>query len=320
MITYSNESLDSYFNQINCEAGIYKNNEIIGVCQYVLYDKELTISYIFIRPEFRRQGFASRLITYVKKINPEYKYKPSLKTELGAKFIHKDINESIIKYLKPKSYKQIINDLKYLDRHELEQSIIKAVWEENYSLVKMLLDAGANVKAIDKIVDFDLLDIASYTNNKLIINLLKSYLENKPINESNPIFKPKEGALDLFLESIRNKYSFNKLKEDLRNYKNNEIDKMGENVKNYILSQTSKIKTNKSLKIIITFGGIRDSLTSCLYHFNRIKVIDKDMTITRKFNLINYTYIGEDYCYFGNTTGLGIFIIPEDFIDKIYNK
>lgn len=107
-ITYSNEVLDAYSGQINCEAGIFVDGEIVGVAQYILYDNELTISDIFVRPEFRRQGFGSRLMKYIQQENPDYHYKPSLKTELGAKFVHKEIglDEGMIDILKGKSHEE----------------------------------------------------------------------------------------------------------------------------------------------------------------------------------------------------------------------
>jgi GNAT superfamily N-acetyltransferase len=90
--TYTNEVLDAYSGQINCEAGIYVDSEIVGIVQYVLFDNKLTVSDIFVRKEFRRMGYGSRLIKYIKQENPEYKYKPSLKTDLGAAFKHKDVS------------------------------------------------------------------------------------------------------------------------------------------------------------------------------------------------------------------------------------
>lgn len=107
-ITYSNEVLDAYSGQINCEAGIFVDGEIVGVAQYVLYDDELTISDIFVRPEFRRQGFGSRLMKYIQRENPDYHYKPSLKTELGAKFVHKELglDEGMSDILKGKSHEE----------------------------------------------------------------------------------------------------------------------------------------------------------------------------------------------------------------------
>ena len=91
-ITYTDECLGYHHGQTDCEAVIYVDKEIIGVVQYVLYDNELTISHILVRPEFRRQGYASRLVKYIKEKNPEYRYKSSLKTEDGAKFKHKDLS------------------------------------------------------------------------------------------------------------------------------------------------------------------------------------------------------------------------------------
>jgi hypothetical protein len=91
-ITYTNEVLDFHHGQIDCEAGIYLNDKIIGFSRYVLYNHELTISYIIIKPEYRRQGYASRLLKYIKQKNLEYKYKSSLKTPEGAAFKPKDLS------------------------------------------------------------------------------------------------------------------------------------------------------------------------------------------------------------------------------------
>lgn len=88
-ITFTDEVTDSYSGQTNCEAGVYENGEIMGYVQYVLFDGELTISDIFVKPDRRRERFGSMLMKHIKEINPTYKYVPSLKTDLGAKFIHK---------------------------------------------------------------------------------------------------------------------------------------------------------------------------------------------------------------------------------------
>ena len=89
-ITLTNEHLDSYDGQHNYEAGIYEDGEIMGYVQYVLFEKDLTVSDIMVRPNRRREGFGSMLMKYIKRLHPEYHYKPSMKTDLGAKFIHKE--------------------------------------------------------------------------------------------------------------------------------------------------------------------------------------------------------------------------------------
>jgi len=122
-ITYENEVLDAYSGQINCEAGIFVDGEIVGVAQYVLYDDELTISDIFVRPEFRRQGFGSRLMKYIKQQNPDHHYKPSMKTELGAKFVHKELglDEGLSDILKGKDPKESWANLPYIVRDFYEK-------------------------------------------------------------------------------------------------------------------------------------------------------------------------------------------------------
>lgn len=90
-ITYYNGSTDAYSGQVNMEAAIYADGQIAGAVEYVLYNGELSISHIYVRPEFRRQGYASRLMKYIQQENPDYKYVPSMKTPEGAAFKHKNI-------------------------------------------------------------------------------------------------------------------------------------------------------------------------------------------------------------------------------------
>jgi len=90
-ITYYNGSTDAYHGQVNMEAAIYLDGQIVGAVEYVLYGQELTVSHIYVKPEYRRQGFGSRLMKYIQEQNPEFKYKPSMKTPEGAAFNHKDL-------------------------------------------------------------------------------------------------------------------------------------------------------------------------------------------------------------------------------------
>jgi len=105
-IRYDIEHLDSYNGQHNYELGMYVNDEIMGMVEYVLHDGELSVSNILVRPEFRRKGYGSRMMQYLKeKYKGEYEYVPSMQTSDGAAFKHKDIadlnslNEKILNKL-----------------------------------------------------------------------------------------------------------------------------------------------------------------------------------------------------------------------------
>lgn len=91
-IRFENEHLDHYDGQDNYELGIYEDEEIIGYVQYVIFENEITVSDILVRPNRRRENFGSMLIQKMKQLHPYAKYKPSLKTDLGSKFIHKDVD------------------------------------------------------------------------------------------------------------------------------------------------------------------------------------------------------------------------------------
>lgn len=96
-ITFQHEHLDHYDGQDNYELGIYEDGEIIGYVSYVIYKGEITISDIVVRPNRRREGFGSMLVKKMKNLHPDSTYRPSYMTDLGSKFIHRDveINEQI---------------------------------------------------------------------------------------------------------------------------------------------------------------------------------------------------------------------------------
>lgn len=90
-LTYEEEHLGSVYGQDDYELGLYLNGEIVGLVNYVIFEGILTVSNIVVRPEFRRKGYGSRMMQYVKKIHPEAEYKPSIKTDLGMAFKHKEV-------------------------------------------------------------------------------------------------------------------------------------------------------------------------------------------------------------------------------------
>lgn len=87
-IKISHEMTDGYADQFNYTIFAKLNKTLVGTAEIVLYNKELTISMIEILEDYRRLGIGSKIIKYLKTNNEfsGYKYKPSLKTDLGAKF------------------------------------------------------------------------------------------------------------------------------------------------------------------------------------------------------------------------------------------
>lgn len=92
-LEYKFEHIDSYDGQNNWELGLYIPKGIIGMIQYTTFEGEITISDILVRPEFRRKGVGSRMVKAIKNKHPKYTYKPSMKTDLGVKFKHKDVGD-----------------------------------------------------------------------------------------------------------------------------------------------------------------------------------------------------------------------------------
>lgn len=90
-ITFQHEHLNHYNGQDNYELGIYEDGEIIGYISYVVYEGEITISDVMVVPNRRREGFGSMLVKKMKNLHPDSTYKPSYMTDLGSKFVHKNI-------------------------------------------------------------------------------------------------------------------------------------------------------------------------------------------------------------------------------------
>jgi GNAT superfamily N-acetyltransferase len=107
-LDYRIENLGYHHGQTDMELGLYDDdsNEIIGMVQYTLYDGELSVKDIIVRPEYRRKGLASRMMQYLKKHHSDHKYIPSMKTDLGAKFKHKEIEGDLRKYNETKMSKR----------------------------------------------------------------------------------------------------------------------------------------------------------------------------------------------------------------------
>lgn len=85
-ITYKDDYIGSVYGQDSYELKLYLNDNIIGFVKYIIFDGELRINNIEVKPEFRRQGFGSKMMQYIKTHHPNAEYKPSIKTDLGLVF------------------------------------------------------------------------------------------------------------------------------------------------------------------------------------------------------------------------------------------
>lgn len=88
-VNYEIEHMGSVYNRDSYELGMYIDGNIVGMVQYVIFEGELTVSNIIVPPKYRRLGYGSMMMQYLKEYHPEAKYKPSFKTDDGMKFNHK---------------------------------------------------------------------------------------------------------------------------------------------------------------------------------------------------------------------------------------
>lgn len=128
-LNYEIEHLGSVYGQNNYELGLYLNGEILGLVQYTIFQNELTISNIVVRPEYRRKGFGSKMMQYIKQNHPDAKYKPSVKTDLGVKFKHKNhddlysVTEEELEHETKTAVIEILIPIAYMDLKNYYQTV-----------------------------------------------------------------------------------------------------------------------------------------------------------------------------------------------------
>lgn len=139
-ISFEHEHLDYYDGQNNYELGIYEDGEVIGYVDYTVYNNEITISDIVVRPDRRREGFGSMLVKKMKQLHPESTYVPSYKTELGSKFIHKDveINEENENKIETENFKKWFKNSKAVDENGKPLVLYHQTNKENEESIKQL--------------------------------------------------------------------------------------------------------------------------------------------------------------------------------------
>lgn len=135
-VEYRDEHIDSHNGQHDYELGLYIDDEIIGMVQYTLYNGDLTVRNIVVRPEFRRQGYGSKMMKHIKQQHPDYKYTPSMKTDLGSKFVHKDVNLQEIR----KIIREVLEEEVIEETHVAQKDLEKFVKNILFFMGKRCID------------------------------------------------------------------------------------------------------------------------------------------------------------------------------------
>jgi len=107
-LDYRIEHIDHNSGQEDMELGLYNadTDDILGYVSYTLYDGELSVKNILVHPDHRRKGLGSRMMQYLKRYHSDHKYVPSMKSELGDKFKHKEVGGDLRKYNEMKMSKR----------------------------------------------------------------------------------------------------------------------------------------------------------------------------------------------------------------------
>jgi len=85
-IILTDELTGSHSGQLDMRITARDEGGVVGRLDYVIFGDEMTVSWVVVEPEYRQRGIATMMYDLMKKNNPEETYKPSWKTELGAKF------------------------------------------------------------------------------------------------------------------------------------------------------------------------------------------------------------------------------------------
>lgn len=83
-----NDVTDAYSGQVNAVARIGDPNDgiVMGYVEYSLYNGKIYINMLETKPEFRRTGVATALMTYLKESNPGTQIIQGMATEEGYVF------------------------------------------------------------------------------------------------------------------------------------------------------------------------------------------------------------------------------------------
>lgn len=270
-ISFEHEHLNTHHGQSDYELGVYEDGEVIGYVDYVIFNNELTVSDILVRPNRRREGFGSMLIKKMKQLHPEAEYKPSLKTDLGSKFIHKDVKIDEVKKFIKKIMEENMNIINEISSEEAYNKFYKNLFNKD--------DEKSDKEKFNKIIDLD----PTYNKDKNKLGEYTRWLFRK----DNLELLKKAKDEDLY-----------KIKNDLDFFNTSKI-------KN--LLPTDKKDINKfNIKTLLDFIFDLESksdISNLKSKTDTEKEIKEDVD---KYNLTNWTIIvpktEEASCYYGKGT------------------
>ena len=148
------EMTDHYCDQ-SCfivKVGDPKTNEVFGYLTYALYQNEIGISLIEVKEKYRRQGYATMLISEMKKQNPEitaidYGYL----TEDGSKFFKQEnpLNE------RNGMERRIIHpkDLNRLERNNPRKKTLASRKRDAKEILSQVLNSRLGLKKLISIIE-----------------------------------------------------------------------------------------------------------------------------------------------------------------------
>lgn len=104
-LTFSDSSIDAYGQQVDMILKSYDKIEgekkQVGYISYTLFRNELHIRMIEIYPEFKRKGYAEKMLKWLVNEYQEYEIYPGMTTDEGTPFIEKMYAKGILKKKEP---------------------------------------------------------------------------------------------------------------------------------------------------------------------------------------------------------------------------
>jgi len=83
---FTNDHVDSHSGQDNYELGLYdKDNNILGLLEYVVFENVPSISMIQVVPKYQRKGIGSELVLHLQKLYPKTEIEWGYSTTDGMK-------------------------------------------------------------------------------------------------------------------------------------------------------------------------------------------------------------------------------------------
>lgn len=178
-LTFTDSSIDAYGQQVDMILKAYDfiktKKEQVGYVRYTIFRNEIYIQMIEVYSEYKRKGYAEKMLKWLINEYSEYEIYPGMTTEEGTPFIERMYKKGILKKKEPINNHLELNPIyKKLRLTSVKAAnFLKALVKQGFKAYDKL----KNKSDIDGIDTNDLYDISQWIKGSVTNN---NFSEDKP--------------------------------------------------------------------------------------------------------------------------------------------